>query len=188
MVEDKNVSLVYHYGNVKPDVREKVLAEIVELVVGHGYIPVPSHGAIEIKPPVVWSKGHAALLILNEIYGKNWEKKVHVIFMGDDTSDEDAMKVRSNSNLIDFLFPFFSLTIFAGFSRMGIFNGIHVWIFQMLKGRGTTFRITAKPDFQSNASYKIQSVATATFILEWLVNHTISNWNRVLREPTFRSS
>lgn len=162
MVEDKNISLVYHHSNVPKDVRKKVLAEITALVIRYGYIPVPSHGAIEIKPPVVWSKGHAAILILNEIYGKGWEENVHVIYMGDDTSDEDPMKV-----------SFFSQKIFVTMLcveclLMNLYSGK----LQMLKGKGTTFRITSKPDFKSSATFKIQSVTTATFILEWLVNNT----------------
>lgn len=70
-----------------------MIAEVTELVHKHGYNPVPAHAAIEIKPPVVWSKGHAALLILNEIYGSNWDKNIRVIYLGDDTSDEDVMEV-----------------------------------------------------------------------------------------------
>lgn len=84
-IEDKNVSLVYHYLQVPVEFRKKVISEITELTKTYGYLPVPSHGAIEIKPPVVWSKGHAAQLILNEKYGADWDKNVHVIFMGDDT-------------------------------------------------------------------------------------------------------
>lgn len=37
--------------------------------------------------------GEAALYILREEFGENWPEKVKVIFAGDDTTDEDAMKV-----------------------------------------------------------------------------------------------
>lgn len=37
--------------------------------------------------------GEAALYILREEFGDNWPEKVKVIFAGDDTTDEDAMKV-----------------------------------------------------------------------------------------------
>lgn len=37
--------------------------------------------------------GEAALYILREEFGENWAEKVKVIFAGDDTTDEDAMKV-----------------------------------------------------------------------------------------------
>lgn len=43
----------------------------------------------------------------------------------------------------------------------------------MLKGRSTTtFRITANPNLKTHATYKIKSVDTNVFILEWLVNNT----------------
>lgn len=49
--------------------------------------------AIEAKPPVQWNKGEAALHILRQEFGNDWADKVKVIFAGDDTTDEDAMKV-----------------------------------------------------------------------------------------------
>lgn len=38
--------------------------------------------------------GHAALMIMDEFFGSDWAtKNIRVLFMGDDTSDEDVMKV-----------------------------------------------------------------------------------------------
>lgn len=37
--------------------------------------------------------GEAALYILREEFGNDWPEKVKVVFAGDDTTDEDAMKV-----------------------------------------------------------------------------------------------
>lgn len=80
-----------------------MIAEVTALVLEYGYRPVQAHSAIEIKPPVVWSKGHAALVILNETYGNDWHKNNHVIYIGDDTSDEDVMEVNSfTKNRIEF--------------------------------------------------------------------------------------
>lgn len=75
--------------------QEQMKSEVTALVLEYGFKPVKSHSAIEIKPPVIWSKGYAAELILNETYGKDWHKNNHVnvIYLGDDASDEDVMKV-----------------------------------------------------------------------------------------------
>lgn len=56
-VEDKNVSLTYHYRPVPEEYREQYLAQARRLIREYGYNPVQAHYAIEIKPPVVWSKG-----------------------------------------------------------------------------------------------------------------------------------
>lgn len=95
ILENKNISLVYHYRFVAEHLQKQVIAEVTALAKEYGYLPVPAHAAIEIKPPVDWSKGHAANLIMNSIYGNGWEKNVRTIYMGDDTSDEDVMKVSS---------------------------------------------------------------------------------------------
>lgn len=117
-LEDKNVSLTYHYGQVPDELKEKYLTQVRQLIHEYGYILVQAHLGIEIKPPVVWSKGTstkfetettevnlihfvdlyalgaAAKLILQEVLGNAWTtKKIKVIFAGDDNSDEDVMRV-----------------------------------------------------------------------------------------------
>lgn len=52
-----------------------------------------AHCAIEARPKVDWNKGSVALLLLDKKYGNTWKNNVKVIFAGDDTTDEDAMKV-----------------------------------------------------------------------------------------------
>lgn len=56
-VEDKNVSLTYHYRDVPDELQEQYLAQARQLISDYGYHAVQAHHAIEIKPPVVWSKG-----------------------------------------------------------------------------------------------------------------------------------
>lgn len=71
--------------------------------------------AIEAKPAVLWNKGEAALHILRQEYGNDWANKVKVIFAGDDTTDEDAMKVFSLNQSTDQFENVFNLRfLFAG--------------------------------------------------------------------------
>lgn len=58
-VEDKNVSLTYHYGPVPNELHEQYVVQATQLIHMYGYIPVQAHSALEIKPPIVWSKGRA---------------------------------------------------------------------------------------------------------------------------------
>lgn len=39
-----------------------------------------------------WNKGSVALLLLDKKYGNAWKNNIKVVFAGDDTTDEDAMK------------------------------------------------------------------------------------------------
>lgn len=94
-VEDKNISLVYHYHDVPEHWQQRVANEVSNIVREYGFVAMPAHEAVEIKPPVAWSKGHAALLILNEFFGSNWDKSHRVFYLGDDTSDEAVMEVCS---------------------------------------------------------------------------------------------
>lgn len=56
-VEDKNISLVYHYRDVAFELHEQVIDEVTKIVIQHGFKAIPAHYALEIKTPVVWSKG-----------------------------------------------------------------------------------------------------------------------------------
>lgn len=56
-IEDKNISLVYHYGGVPIELQRPAVAAATKIITQYGYKPVQAHTAIEIKPPVNWSKG-----------------------------------------------------------------------------------------------------------------------------------
>lgn len=73
--------------------QEYYKASAKRIIETHGFIANQAHAAVEAKPPVVWNKGEAAKYILREEFGENWAESVKVIFAGDDTTDEDAMKV-----------------------------------------------------------------------------------------------
>lgn len=92
-LEDKNFTLTYHYDDIDESVKPKVVTEMSNIIRRYGHKALTGHNVVEIKPPVVWTKGHAAQLILDDAFGTKWEKKVHVLYMGDDNSDEDVMRV-----------------------------------------------------------------------------------------------
>lgn len=60
-VEDKNVSFTFHYRQVPLEQHENYLTEARALIHAYGFNAVQAHYAIEIKPPVVWSKGEFAV-------------------------------------------------------------------------------------------------------------------------------
>jgi len=92
-VEDKKVSLTYHYRDTPVELKDQQKKLATEICQKYGFRANQAHEAIEAKPPVNWNKGEAALYILKQKFGDNWAQKVSVVFAGDDTTDEDAMRV-----------------------------------------------------------------------------------------------
>lgn len=85
----------YHYRGVPEELHDELAKDARKVIQSYGYLDSQAHLAIEGKPPVHWNKGEAALLILKEEFGDDWTSYVKAVFAGDDTTDEDAMKVRS---------------------------------------------------------------------------------------------
>ncbi|KAH8321197.1 hypothetical protein KR059_001758 [Drosophila kikkawai] len=92
-VEDKRVSLTYHYRDTPVELKDEQKQLAAEICQKYGFRANQAHEAIEAKPPVNWNKGEAALYILKQKFGENWAQEVSVVFAGDDTTDEDAMRV-----------------------------------------------------------------------------------------------
>ncbi|XP_065357113.1 trehalose-phosphate phosphatase isoform X3 [Calliphora vicina] len=91
-VEDKKVSLTYHYRDTPMDIKESQKQVAIKIIESYGFRANQAHEAIEAKPPVNWNKGEAAMFILKHTFGDNWADEIKVVFAGDDTTDEDAMK------------------------------------------------------------------------------------------------
>ncbi|XP_036328240.1 probable trehalose-phosphate phosphatase C isoform X2 [Rhagoletis pomonella] len=96
-VEDKRLSLTYHYRDVPANLAEQQRKIATRIIESHGFRASPAHAAVEAKPPVNWNKGEAALLILKNKFGSNWAEEIKVIFAGDDNTDEDAMRALQGS-------------------------------------------------------------------------------------------
>lgn len=91
-VEDKRVSITFHYRESPAEVQEELRLKATEIIQSHGYRAHQAHFAVEAKPPVEWNKGFAAEFILETTFGKDWRDTVKVVVAGDDVTDEDAMR------------------------------------------------------------------------------------------------
>lgn len=135
-IENKKQTLTFHYRDVPEADQAALKAQAFSIIESYGYLASSAHAAVEAKPPVVWNKGkidtkficiikkttfalnrtcfivgEAALYILREEFGENWPEKVKVIFAGDDTTDEDAMRVLYL--FISFFFWFCTLFVYT---------------------------------------------------------------------------
>lgn len=98
-VEDKSYSLTFHFRAVPPEFHKELANKASEVIQRMGFRPSPAHMAVEAKPPMQWNKGYAAEYILKHKFGEKWQEKAFVLFMGDDTTDEDVMKVLQGKSL-----------------------------------------------------------------------------------------
>lgn len=104
LVEDKGLTLSVHYRLVEGKKNEQLIKSIVhkitkpyivrkEIKTGEG------KKVIEIKPPVEWDKGKAALWLLGREQFASGQGKVFPICIGDDMTDEDAFMALKSKGL-----------------------------------------------------------------------------------------
>lgn len=90
LVEDKRISIAFHYRNVPADEVEDILAETRHLlapIIGRGHIEVlPQKMVLDIRPKG-WHKGDFISLQLSQM-----PPAAFAIFIGDDATDEDAFR------------------------------------------------------------------------------------------------
>lgn len=94
MVEDNKFSISAHYRNV-PQERQIEIEQAVDRMMAQYSGMKKGHGKMvyEIKPDVKWNKGEAVLWVLNALDLQQCADDVFVIYIGDDTTDEDAFAV-----------------------------------------------------------------------------------------------
>ena len=97
IVEDKGLGLSLHYRLVKKG-EENQVAEIFHQItspwLSKGEIRVTSGKKVwEIRPPIDWHKGKAVEKIRKEIKAFLKLEQLLTIYLGDDTTDEDAFRV-----------------------------------------------------------------------------------------------
>jgi trehalose 6-phosphate synthase/phosphatase len=90
-VENKGVQLTFHYRKTPEERRPELISRAKELIQESGFKCFPALCALEVKPPVEWDKGRAAIYILRTAFGSDWNERIRIIFAGDDVGDEDAI-------------------------------------------------------------------------------------------------
>lgn len=91
-VEDKRLTLSVHYRMVPGSLTDE-LRKVVSLAMaenGYCFRLTSGNNVYEIRPNVDWNKGSAASWIMNSL-GLN--DKTLTVYLGDDTTDEDAFAV-----------------------------------------------------------------------------------------------
>jgi len=94
-VEDKKISVSYRYKGVNDKLKAKLVETAKGIIQSHGFQLIETPYALEGKPRVNWDKGEGAKMILEKQFDADWATKLKIIYAGDDTTDEDAMKMLS---------------------------------------------------------------------------------------------
>jgi trehalose-phosphatase len=97
LVEDKGLSLSVHYRLVKREdesLAAHIFSEITLPLLREGKIRITSGKKVwEVRPPINWHKGRAVEAIREELKALLKFERLPTIYLGDDTTDEDAFKV-----------------------------------------------------------------------------------------------
>ncbi len=97
IIEDKGLSLSVHYRLVKEeeqDVVAETFKKVTSSLTDAGKIKITTGKMVfEVRPPIDWHKGKAVESIRREIMSLLKLERVLTVYLGDDTTDEDAFKV-----------------------------------------------------------------------------------------------
>jgi trehalose 6-phosphate synthase/phosphatase len=90
IVERKGATVSFHVRETPEDERRDALRQAADTVKRMGLRVTHGKMVLEGRPPIAWGKGHAVLHVLTHRYGTDWPARVRALYLGDDTTDEDA--------------------------------------------------------------------------------------------------
>jgi trehalose 6-phosphate synthase/phosphatase len=91
-VERKGLTLSWHTRSIPSGQRPAAEQAAASLLRRFGLHVTRGVFVIEGRPPVQWHKGSAVLHILVHRHGEAWPSRVRALYVGDDTTDEDAFR------------------------------------------------------------------------------------------------
>jgi trehalose 6-phosphate synthase/phosphatase len=91
-VEPKGASLSYHVREMPVARREAAMRRAGAVLARSGLRVTYGRSIVEGRPPVDWDKGRAVLHVLVRRHGADWPSSVRALYIGDDTTDEDAFR------------------------------------------------------------------------------------------------
>jgi trehalose-phosphatase len=91
-VEPKGASLSFHVREVAPSGRAAAMRKAGAVLERLGLRATYGKCVVEGRPPVDWDKGRAVLHVLVQRHGSEWPSSVRALYIGDDTTDEDAFR------------------------------------------------------------------------------------------------
>ena len=98
-VEPKGATLTFHFRAAPETVQAELAARARAVIRAAGFQARDAHAAVEARPPIGWDKGRAVLHVLRSRYGPGWGERVGVVYVGDDDTDEDAMRALAGLGL-----------------------------------------------------------------------------------------
>ena len=94
-VEDKGLTITIHWRQVNKRYLPELFATIRAVIRNNSRVVLTKGKKVwEIRPNVKWNKGKAVRFIMSKV--RSPKSKVVPVFIGDDTTDEDAFKTLNN--------------------------------------------------------------------------------------------
>src|SRR5206468_10555534 len=91
-LEHKGLTVAFHVRRVNPARKGEATRRGLAVLRSEGLRVLVGNEVLEGRPPLEWHKGEAVLHVLRERHGSAWPSRVRALYLGDDTTDEDAFR------------------------------------------------------------------------------------------------